>query len=47
MPIYGEIHVVTRPTLLLSDTMYSIISLKKSTPPQNGQLNVLIINSKQ
>ena len=31
----------------LSDTMYLIISCKKSTPPQNRQLNMFISNSKQ
>ena len=32
---------------LLSDTMHSSISFRKSTPPQNRQLNLLISNSKQ
>ena len=31
----------------LSDTMYSVISFKKSSPPQNRRLNILICNSKQ
>ena len=34
-------------TLPLSDTMYVLISLGKSTPPQNPQLNTLISNSNQ
>jgi hypothetical protein len=32
---------------VLSDTMYSLISFRKSTPLQIRQLNVLISNSKQ
>ena len=35
----------TLPTL--SDTMYLLISFRKSTPPQNRQLNILIGNSKR
>jgi len=31
----------------LSDTMYSLISLRKSTPPQNRQLDILIHNRKR
>ena len=31
----------------LSDTMQSLISFRKSTPPQNLQLNILIIDSQQ
>jgi hypothetical protein len=30
-----------------SDTMYLLISFRKSTPPQNCQLNILIRNSKR
>ena len=32
---------------VLFDTMYSSISVRKSTTPQNRQLNILISNSKQ
>ena len=32
---------------VLSDTTYSLISLRKSTPTQNRQLKILISNSKQ
>jgi len=32
---------------ILSDTMYLLISFRKSTPPQNRQLNIFISNSKQ
>ena len=32
---------------LLSDKMYSIIGFRKSTSPQNRQLNILISNSEQ
>ena len=31
---------------ILSDTMYLLISFRKSTPPQHRQLNILISNSK-
>ena len=31
----------------LSDTMHSLISFRKSTPPQNRQLKILINNSKR
>ena len=30
-----------------SDTIYSLVSLRKSTPPQNRQLDVLVLNDKQ
>ena len=33
--------------VLLSHTMYSLISFRKSTPPQNRQFNLSISNSKQ
>ena len=33
--------------LLSSDTMYSFISLRKSTPPQSRQLDILMSNSAQ
>jgi len=33
--------------LCLSDTIYLLISFRKSTPPQNRQLNILIRHSKQ
>jgi len=33
--------------VVLSDTMYSLISFRKSTPPHNRQLDILISNSKQ
>ena len=29
------------------DTLYSLISFRKSTPPQNRQLNMVLTNSKQ
>ena len=32
---------------VLSDTMYLLISLRESTPPQNRQINILFSNSKQ
>ena len=38
---------VTSNLTTLSDTMYLLISFRKSTPPQNRQLNILISNSKQ
>ena len=31
----------------LSHTLYLLIAFRKSTPPQNRQLNILISNSKQ
>ena len=31
----------------LSDTLYILITLRMSTPPQNRQLNTLISNSEQ
>ena len=31
----------------LSERMYSLISFRKSTPPQNRHLNILTTNSKQ
>ena len=34
-------------TWILSDTMYSSISSRESTPPQNHQLNILISNSEK
>ena len=41
----GEVAV---PTVAgLSDTMYLLISFRKSTSPQNRQLNILISTSKQ
>jgi hypothetical protein len=36
-----------RATARLSGTMYSLIRSGKTTPPQNRQLKILIINSKQ
>ena len=44
-----EANINTGPTPLQSlfDTKYFSISLRKSTPPQNRQLNILISNSEQ
>ena len=37
----------TKLLTFLFDTMYSLIFFRKSTPPQNRQLHILITNSKQ
>ena len=38
----GCLHPLLRQGAFLSDTMYLLISYRKSTPPQNRQLNVQV-----
>ena len=43
--LHADLEQVPLPNL--SDTMYLSMSFRKSTPPENRQLNVSISNSKQ
>ena len=46
-PSHADVGLFRGKSATLTDKIYSLISFRKSTPPQNSQLDVLISNSKQ